>query len=147
VARAKEAADRGGPAIEQNAFAHLLETGGYDRHLRRVRRAQRARRDAVVAALHAHLPGCRVTGIAAGLHLVVELPPGTDDVAVVARANAAGLAPRPLSELRFGAGRPGLVLGYATLRPDELVSAVRRLAHSITAAVAVSSAHGSAVPD
>jgi GntR family transcriptional regulator/MocR family aminotransferase len=129
LARAKEAADRGGPVVEQLAFARLLASGGYDRHLRRVRRAARARRDAVVAAVRRHLPGARISGVAAGLHLVVELAPGIDDRALVARARRAGLAPLALSDLRLREeGRPGLVIGYATLRPDELAAAVRRLA-------------------
>jgi GntR family transcriptional regulator/MocR family aminotransferase len=129
VAVAKATADLGGPALEQLAFADLLATGGYDRHLRRARRAHRQRRDALVAALARHLPGARISGVAAGLHLVVELPDGVDDAAVAARARAAGLGPLPLSALRLvPGGRPGLVLGYAAQTPDELVRAVRDLA-------------------
>src|SRR5262249_62398644 len=100
--------------LEQLAFAELLASGGYDRHLRRVRRVHRERRDAVVTALRTYLPHGRISGVAAGLHLVVELPPGTDDTGVAARARQAGLGPLALSELRLrGGGRPGLVLGYA----------------------------------
>lgn len=129
VRRAKSDADMGGSALEQLAFAELLASGGYDRHLRRARRAQRTRRDALVAALREHLPQARISGIAAGLHLVVELPPEVDDRAVAARARAAGLGPLPLSELRYGApGAPGLVLGYAAQTPDELTAAVATLA-------------------
>ena len=40
---------------------------------------------ALVAALEQRLPACRVTGVAAGLHLLLRLPPGTDEAAVVAR--------------------------------------------------------------
>jgi GntR family transcriptional regulator / MocR family aminotransferase len=128
---AKAAADLGGPVVEQLAFGRLLATGGYDRHLRRTRRVYRQRRDAVVRALARHLPQARVSGIAAGLHLVVELPDGVDDLAVVAAARAVGLGPLPLSELRLRpGGRPGLVLGYAAHSPDELQAAVRQLAES-----------------
>ncbi|HWH01166.1 MAG TPA: PLP-dependent aminotransferase family protein [Pilimelia sp.] len=129
VARAKAAADLGGPVLPQLAFAELLAGGGYDRHLRQVRRRYRRRRDALVTALARHLPTARVFGVAAGLHLVVELPTGTDDAALAAAARAAGLAPVPLSALReAGAGPPGLVLGYAAHAPDELTAAVRTLA-------------------
>jgi GntR family transcriptional regulator / MocR family aminotransferase len=128
TAAAKFAADHGGPVLEQLAFAELLASGGYDRHLRRVRRVHRERRDAVVAALRTYLPGGRVSGVAAGLHLVVELPPGLDDAALAARARSAGLGPLALSELRLrGGGRPGLVLGYAAHSPHELTRAVRTL--------------------
>lgn len=132
----KAAADLGGPVVEQLAFAHLLASGGYDRHLRRARRVYRQRRDAVVQALARYLPRARVSGVAAGLHLVVELPDGTDDVAVAAAARAAGLGPLPLSQLRLrrqagagpGARPPGLVIGYAAHSPNELDAAVQRLA-------------------
>jgi GntR family transcriptional regulator/MocR family aminotransferase len=125
---AKFAADHGGPVLEQLAFAELLASGGYDRHLRRARRVHRERRDAVVAALRTYLPDGHVSGVAAGLHLVVELPPGSDDADIAARAQAAGLGPLALSELRLRAGgRPGLVLGYAAHSPHELTRAVRVL--------------------
>jgi GntR family transcriptional regulator/MocR family aminotransferase len=89
----------------------------------------RLRRDAVVAALAHHLPAARVSGIAAGLHLVVDLPADVDDVAVADLAREHGLGPLALSRLRLlPGGDPGLVLGYAAHSPDELTSAVRRLA-------------------
>ncbi|WP_238012617.1 PLP-dependent aminotransferase family protein [Dactylosporangium sp. AC04546] len=126
---AKADADNGGPALQQLAFAEFLSGGGYDKHLRRARRLHRERRDAIVAALRRHLPKARVGGIAAGLHLVVELPPGADDVAVVERAAAAGLGPLALSALRMRKRGPaGLVLGYAAHTPHELTRAVRTLA-------------------
>lgn len=140
VTGARHAADHGGPAIEQLALAELIGSGGYDRHLRAARRAYRRRRDAVLAALRRHLPQARVTGIAAGLHLLVELPGTVDDRVVAERAAAAGLAPWPLSALRAagesgsqpaaraGAGAPGLVVGYGGHAPDELAAAVARLA-------------------
>ncbi|WP_344404592.1 PLP-dependent aminotransferase family protein, partial [Dactylosporangium fulvum] len=83
---AKADADNGGPSLQQLAFAEFLAGGGYDRHLRRARRRHRERRDAAVDALRRHLPTARIGGIAAGLHLVVEPPPGVDDRAVAERA-------------------------------------------------------------
>jgi GntR family transcriptional regulator/MocR family aminotransferase len=135
VAAAKEAADLGGSVLEQVAFAHLVATGAYDRHLRHARRVQRARRDVLVAALAEYLPRARVSGVAAGLHLVAELDEGTDDKAIVDAVRPLGLAPVALSSLRLAAhGPPGLVLGYAAQTPDELRAAVRRLSTVVTAA-------------
>ncbi|MGW4467987.1 MocR-like pyridoxine biosynthesis transcription factor PdxR [Micromonospora sp. NPDC004704] len=129
VVAAKTAADIGGPVLEQLAFAELLADGGYDRHLRRSRQAHRQRRDALTAALRRYLPAARISGIAAGLHLVVELPDGVDDEGVADAAQRAGLMPVPLSRLRLApGGPPGLVLGYAANPPAELTRAVRTLA-------------------
>ena len=125
----KAAADLCGPVLEQLAFAELLASGGYDRHLRRLRRVHRRRRDALVDAVRRYLPAARVSGIAAGLHLVLELPDGIDDEALADAARCAGLGPVPLTRLRLDpTGPPGLVLGYATHSPDELTRAVRTLA-------------------
>jgi GntR family transcriptional regulator/MocR family aminotransferase len=129
LCEAKQDADNGGPALQQLAFAEFLSGGGYDRHLRRARRLHRERRDAMVAALRRHLPKAKIGGIAAGLHLVIELPPGTDDQALASRAAESGLSPIALSTLRSRtAGPPGLVLGYAAHTPHELTTAIRQLA-------------------
>ncbi|NEC24572.1 aminotransferase class I/II-fold pyridoxal phosphate-dependent enzyme, partial [Streptomyces parvus] len=60
-------------ATEQLTLADFIESGAYDRQVRRMRQRHRRRRDQLVAALHARAPHVRVTGIAAGLHAVVEL--------------------------------------------------------------------------
>ncbi len=129
---AKHASDLGSPALPQLVLARLLATGEYDRHLRAVRARQRVRRDAVLAAVRAHLPAARVEGIAAGLHLLVGFPGADlDDTALAARAREAGVLVHPLSRHRIRPGPPGLVLGYAAHSPDRLRDAVRRLAQAV----------------
>ncbi len=39
----------------------------------------------MLAALREHLPIARIHGIAAGLHLLITMPEGVDDIAVAAR--------------------------------------------------------------
>jgi GntR family transcriptional regulator/MocR family aminotransferase len=119
------------PALGQLALAELITSGGFERHLRRVRARQRRRRDALAAALREHLPYARVHGVAAGLHLLVGLPDGVDDRAVADRALAAGVALQPLSYHRLRPGPPGLVIGYAATTPDRLREAVRVLADTV----------------
>jgi GntR family transcriptional regulator/MocR family aminotransferase len=119
--------DLAGPALSQLALAHFITTGGFERHLRQVRRRHRARRDALLAALATHLPGGTAHGVAAGLHLLVTVP-GIDDAAVVRRAGMAGVRVQPLSVHRLGGGPSGLVIGYAASTPDQLHEAVRRIA-------------------
>ena len=74
VAEQKALDDLASPALEQLAFADLLDCGEVDRHLRRNRARYRARRDALVTTLAVHAPQVRAGGIAAGLHVVAELP-------------------------------------------------------------------------
>jgi GntR family transcriptional regulator/MocR family aminotransferase len=130
VLAAKSDTDLGNPTIPQLVFARLLASGALERHLRRTRIRQRARRDATVAALRAYLPAARVHGVAAGLHLLVTLPDGVDDEALAARARHDGVIVQPLSAHRQSDGPPGLVLGYAAQSPDRIREAVRQLATS-----------------
>jgi GntR family transcriptional regulator / MocR family aminotransferase len=87
--------------------------------------------DALLAALRAHLPGVRVRGVAAGLHLLVALPDGVDDERVAGRAEELGVGVQPLSYHRLRPGPPGLVIGYAAVTPDRLHEGVRRLARAV----------------
>jgi GntR family transcriptional regulator/MocR family aminotransferase len=131
---ARQATDRSGPVLDHLALAELLAAGGYERHVRRVRRIYRERHAAAVHGLRRYLPGARSRGIAAGLHLTVELPADMDDRALVSRARAAGLGPLALSTLRTqAAGPPGLVVGYAAHSVSELGQAIRRLARVLRA--------------
>ncbi|WP_183218357.1 PLP-dependent aminotransferase family protein [Actinoplanes campanulatus] len=124
---AKHASDLGNPALPQLVLAELLASGDYERHLRAVRARQRARRDALLAGLREHLPGLRVAGVAAGLHLLVLLPETADDVEVAGRVAATGVLVQPLTWHRRRTGPPGLVIGYAAHPPDRLAEAARRI--------------------
>lgn len=82
----------GGPgALDQLTLAALVRSHDLDRSVRRLRRHYRARRHAVEAAVAERLPGCRVGGLAAGLHCLVDLPPRTDERAVTAAAARRGV--------------------------------------------------------
>lgn len=125
---AKHDSDLGNPAIPQLVLARLLASGDYERHLRTVRSRQRRRRDALLAGLRQHLPHARVTGVAAGLHLLILLPGDGPDEILAERAAAHGVRVHPLSWHRLEPGPPGLVLGYAANSPDRLAEAAARLA-------------------
>ncbi|MGW6985523.1 MocR-like pyridoxine biosynthesis transcription factor PdxR [Streptomyces sp. NPDC054932] len=118
-------------ALDQLALADFIECGAYDRHVRRMRSRYRGRRDQLVAVLEAHAPEVRVTGISAGLHAVLELPPGREAPALAA-AHAAGLALDGLSSYRHPAAptppREGLVVGYAAPPDSAFTRAVGTLA-------------------
>jgi len=104
-------------ALDQLTLADFIVSGSYDRHVRRMRQRYRGRRDRLVAALAAQAPHVEVTGIAAGLHAVLRLPPGTEQSTVKA-AVWQGVALDGLAEFRHPeavmAAPDGLVVGYAT---------------------------------
>ncbi|MFE5806163.1 PLP-dependent aminotransferase family protein [Streptomyces sp. NPDC056491] len=121
-------------ALDQLALADFIECGAYDRHVRRMRLRYRTRRDQLVAALAARAPGVRVTGISAGLHAVLELPPGREAPALAA-AHAAGLSLDGLSSYHHPAvGTPprgGLVVGYAAPPDSAFTRALATLAEVV----------------
>lgn len=135
VAAIKYRSDLGSPVIEGLAFAHVLESGALDRHLRRVRLKYRARRDALVAALARHIPVAQVRGIAAGLHALVELPTECDEQALVAEAARRGIGIYGVSDY-YASGngvRPALVLGYAALSEPAIEAGIAELGRLIGA--------------
>ncbi|MFC6085170.1 MocR-like pyridoxine biosynthesis transcription factor PdxR [Sphaerisporangium aureirubrum] len=103
------------PVIDQLVLADLITSGEYDRHIRRRRGHYRRRRDRLAAALSA-VPGLRPRGVAAGMHVVVELPSGRHTEAeVVAHIAHRGVAVEGLSGYRHAApGPPALLVGYGT---------------------------------
>ncbi|NGO12283.1 PLP-dependent aminotransferase family protein [Streptomyces sp. HC44] len=116
VAAAKGGVDTCG-VLDQLTLAEFLTSGAYDRHVRAARLRYRRRRDQLVAALASHAPSVRATGIAAGLHAVLQLPPGTEE-SVARAAVRQGLAVHGLARYRHAdaATDPydALVVGYGT---------------------------------
>jgi GntR family transcriptional regulator/MocR family aminotransferase len=132
VRAAKAAADSGSPAIDQLALADLLASGAYDRVIARARHVYRRRRDRLLAALSRELRHPRVEGTDAGLHVLLRLPSGVDDVAVAAAAAQQGIGVRGLSTMSLtGSADGGLLLGYGRLPEERIDGAVTALASVI----------------
>jgi GntR family transcriptional regulator/MocR family aminotransferase len=129
------AAAGGAPMLDQLALADLIERGELDRHLRRMRPVYRARREALLRAIAAELPGARVTGIAAGLSFVLHLD-GLDEEAACAAAGERGIAVWALGSFRAAPApgdATGLVIGYGALPEAAARRAVAALAEAVSA--------------
>ena len=86
-----------------------------------------------MATLGRLLPECPIAGVAAGLHLVVRLPAGADEQAVLDAARARGLGLSGIAEHRIELGPPALLLGYGRLPEPAVEPAVQALADSLRA--------------
>ncbi len=117
-------------ALDQLTLAEFIASGAYDRHVRRMRQRYRGRRDRLLSALAQRAPHISVSGIAAGLHAVLRLPPGTE-ASALARAARAGIAVDGLSAYRHpdakGSPEDGLVVGYAAPAEHAYEAAVEAL--------------------
>ena len=134
VADEKRLADRGSPGLDQLALALLIESGRYDRHLRRMRAIYAGRRAVLARTLAEHAPEVGLGGLAAGFQAVARLPEHLDEQAVVAAARTRSIGLYGMSEFRSsGATRPPeLVLGFGNLSEGAIergIAAISDLLH------------------
>ncbi|BCL28218.1 PLP-dependent aminotransferase family protein [Streptomyces aurantiacus] len=117
VVAAKGDADWSCGVLDQLTLAEFITSGAYDRHVRASRLRYRRRRDQLVSALADRAPSVTATGIAAGFHAVLRLPPGTER-SVVRTAAWHGLVVHGLADYRHPAATTppvdALVVGYGT---------------------------------
>jgi GntR family transcriptional regulator/MocR family aminotransferase len=125
-----------GPSgLDQLILADFITSGAYDRQVRRARLAYRRRLDQLTAVLPAPGPdgqGPQVSGIAAGLHAVLDLPRTDLERDIITRGRDHGLALDGLERYRAGgaagdADRAGLVVGYARPPAHAYTTALARL--------------------
>jgi GntR family transcriptional regulator/MocR family aminotransferase len=130
VAAMKEASDRGSSGLDQLALAALLESGRYDRHLRRMRTTYARRRSVLIDALARHAPGVRLTGLVAGFHAVAHLPDSADEQAVVTAAlsRSVGLYGMSLYRATLAPAPPQLVLGFGQVSERAVESGIAAVA-------------------
>src|SRR5260370_35881250 len=117
--------------------SEFIASGGYDRQSRRTRLAYRGRRDRLAAALRRQER--HVTGIAAGLHAVLDLPGAEAERQLITRAARHGLALQGLDSFRaagVSADRAGLVIGDGPPPDPAHTTALDRLCAGLDPGVA-----------
>lgn len=127
LALLKNLDDAGGAAVTQAMLAGFMESGDYERHLRRSLRGNAERRAALLAAIERHFGNrAAVRGADSGLHLVVDLGLSTaQEWAVVRAARRRGLGVYGCAAFsREADSARGLVLGYTRLDAAQLEGAV-----------------------
>jgi DNA-binding transcriptional MocR family regulator len=131
----KHASDLSDALPLQAALADLVLSGEYDRHLGRLRRVLRGRRDALLEALAEHMPeGTRWTTPEGGYQVWLELPGGVDTRDLLADAVSQGVLFAPGSQF-YSDGRPSsaMRLAFAMADEDALRRGVERLARVVAA--------------
>ncbi len=118
---------------------HRFAQTGLDAHIDRVRGLLRAKRDAILAALDAHLGGrARWTDPSGGLFVFVQMLDGSDAVDAAERAAAGGVlfAPGPRTAADGVSGRDRMRLCFGWNRPDEMDAGIAALAAALQPAAA-----------
>jgi GntR family transcriptional regulator/MocR family aminotransferase len=120
-------------SFEQYTLARFLSRGHFEKHINRMRKFYRSRRNRVVEILqncpHAHLLSIREED--AGLHFLLKVDTPQSDEALTERLAAAGIRIRclssyyhrevPAEDLHY------LVVNYAGIREELLEEALNRL--------------------
>ncbi|HEV3479240.1 MAG TPA: PLP-dependent aminotransferase family protein [Gaiellaceae bacterium] len=118
--------------LSQATVFEFLRRGSLERNLERVQSLLRARRDALLEALAAHLKdaGARWNRPEGGYFLWLELPDSVEAVALLAAAERIGVTfvPGPDFFPRGGGGRSSARLAFSFSSPGQLREAVSRLA-------------------
>jgi GntR family transcriptional regulator/MocR family aminotransferase len=126
---AKWLCDRHTATLEQQALAKFISQGIYERYLRRVRRRNAARRQALLDAIGKWI-GDRVeiTGDGAGAHVVLWPRQRIREEAVMKSAESLGVGIYGISPYFLRPPfRTGIMLGYARMREREIREGIRQL--------------------
>jgi 2-aminoadipate transaminase len=132
--QAKQAADLHTPGFNQRVVHEVIRNGFLRDHVPTIRARYKAQRDAMRAALEAHMPaGCHWTVPSGGMFFWVELPEGVDAMKLLPQAVEHGMAFVPGSA--FYADHPRantLRLSFVTVAPDRIVRGIELLAQTLT---------------
>ncbi|MBL8307263.1 MAG: PLP-dependent aminotransferase family protein [Rubrivivax sp.] len=131
--QAKQAADLHTPGFNQRVVHEVIKGGFLKTHVPTIRARYKAQRDAMAAALTAHMPeGVRWNAPVGGMFFWLTLPPQIDATALLPQAVEAGMAYVPGATF-FPNGGPGqhantLRLSFVTATPAQIATAVAALA-------------------
>jgi GntR family transcriptional regulator / MocR family aminotransferase len=126
----KQLTDLHSPVLEQLALAYFIEEGHLERHIMKMKKIYRKRRQALIAALEAHYPRqIQIYGDVAGLHLVAGFGGRVLTEQAFADWEEAGVRLYPVEQhaIRKGEHRSKVILGYGNLTPDEIEEGVRKI--------------------
>jgi GntR family transcriptional regulator/MocR family aminotransferase len=130
----KRLRDRYQPPAPQLAMARFIEEGRLDRHIARMRKAYRGRRDALAEALESSFPGrVKTLGMATGLHVAASFEGIDFDAALVGELRRSGVAVHPIEDYAIAKGlrRGCLAMGYSHLTEGEIGRGVAALARTL----------------
>lgn len=133
--------DRLTPTIEQSALADFIASGAYTRHISRMTRLYRQRRSRLIEALLEHFgAGVRISGEAAGLHILVTLTGargvGESEIARLAAARGVRIYPASGYFVQDPPAEPTFLMGYAALTTARITEGVALLAAAVREAMA-----------
>ena len=132
-AGARAMLDRHSPTADQHVLAAYMQEGLFEAHVRRIRNLYAERRAVLLTELSSILPSeWKVQPCDQGMHIILWLPYGAEDVEFSEKARRAGIVTRPVSPMyEVSTARPGLMLGFGGFTAKQLQDAVVQLSQII----------------
>ncbi len=130
----KQGTDLHTSTLSQMMVAAYMDRYDLDEDVRRIRDAYRIRRDAMLEAIEAEMPGgVRVTRPAGGLFLWAELPEGVDARDLLDRCVARDVAFVPGEAFFPNGGHKNTIrLNFSNMPPDRIAEGIRRIAGALS---------------
>jgi GntR family transcriptional regulator / MocR family aminotransferase len=133
----KRMTDRYCAPMPQLAMAGFIREGGLDRHIARMRKTYRRRRDALIDALLASFPGgAEILGRATGLHVAVSFKGIAFDAPLVEAVRRAGVGLHPVDGYAIvkGSHESTVAMGYSHLDIGDIEAGVEILRRALSPA-------------
>ncbi|NEN82648.1 PLP-dependent aminotransferase family protein [Paenibacillus elgii] len=132
--RLKWYADLHKPSMDQLILARFMEGGYLERHIAKMKKLYKSRRDCLIDCLRSAFPGrVNIIGDSTGLHLVAEFPGRRFDEEAVRRIKRMGVKVYLVEEHANDkeAQRSRLILGYGHLPKEDIQEGIARLSRAL----------------
>ncbi|UKS27084.1 PLP-dependent aminotransferase family protein [Paenibacillus sp. HWE-109] len=130
------------PSMEQLTLARFIDEGHLDRHIAKMKKIYRKRRDFLIATLmESFADRITIRGHSTGLHLVVEFTDVifTSSLLDAIEQNGVKIYPVEIHAMNKGKQNHRIILGYGNLSEAEVAKGIQRLAAALSQAARTSS--------
>lgn len=118
------------PSLEQLTLARFIQEGHLERHITKMKKVYRKRRETLINALFkCFTHKVKVTGDSTGIHLIVEFEDivFTDEILQKILDYRVRVYPVELHANRKGIHQNKIILGYGNLADEEIEEGIRRI--------------------
>ncbi len=118
------------PVIEQIVMAKFIGNGHFERHLNKMRRIYKKKRELLIENLSKKNKVLDISGADSGLHIVVEFETDKTDEEILEKAKDKGIKIQSLSEFfndKNSTSKSKFLLGFGGLSKDDLEEGVNEL--------------------
>lgn len=121
--------DRHTASIDQLVLSRFIEEGYLDRHVRKMKKIYRKKREILEKCVLSSFKEAKIIGKAAGMHLVVDIPGATftDDIVNKIKEKGVHIYPVEQYALKKGMHKQQIIMGYGGLTKEEIIEGVEEL--------------------